>query len=75
MMDEFPGQPQNIDFYQKGPLQDIVINVGDTSVPMYQDGVITLQAANRRDDTDEDNYQDESRRNLPRETEDMAERD
>jgi hypothetical protein len=46
MMDDAQMQTNSIDFYQKGPLGNFVINVGDTSTPVYQDGLITLQAGN-----------------------------
>ena len=51
MMARQPGyQQMQPDFYQRGPLNDFVINVGDKAVPVsgYQDGLITLTAANPR---------------------------
>lgn len=38
------------DFYQRGPLNNFIINIGDNAVPVsgYQEGLITLTAADPR---------------------------
>lgn len=67
MMHDGKLQTNSIDFFQKGPLGNFVINVGDTATPVYQEGLITLQNVGstkaRRDEDNSDGdslMQDES---------------